>query len=222
MAWRDELLRAGPDPTAAWALAVFGHDPAWLGHVAEQAGLPVDLAAVLLRPEATAAVASACPDLEPSLTPLCGELSAQQQRLDGALASWLGSADPTMRLWSLEAACGVGPARAAAIADLLQGGGVGVEPPEQAPGLALLVRGCGLAPSEAVQALQEALPGERDRALVAAAELARLGDPAAAPALDALAARWQGTGDGAMAAYAAAVSRGEGASVADGVPGDGL
>ena len=222
MAWRDDLLHAAPGPTEAWALAVFGHDPAWLRHLADHARLPVDLAAVLLRPEATEAVASACPIEEPSLTPLCGEVAAEQRRLDAALASWLGSADPTMRLWSLEAACAGGPTRAAAIADLVEDGVVGVEPPEVAPGLALLVRGCGLAPTEAVRVLEGALPGDRDRALVAAAELARLGDPAVAPALDALAARWGGTGDGAMAAYAAAVSRGEGATVAAGVAGDGV
>lgn len=223
-AWDEALLAEGPSPRAAWALAVFGSDPAWLGLVAQGAGLPMDLAAVLLSPPATEAVARGCPALAPPLSTLCSgdERAGAEARLDRSLASWLGAVDPYMALWSLEAACGLGPQRGAAVARLLEEGILGPEAPQLAGPRAVLVRGCTLPEAEALQYLVNAAELDDERVLVAAAELGRLGEPAAAPALEGLARRLGQTGDAALARWALALSTGQTEAFAAQAPARGL
>lgn len=226
--WDEVLLAEAPSPGAAWALAVFGSDPAWLGLVAQGAGLPQDLAAVLLSPEASAALTGSCPGLSPPLGTLCTPRSraVAEARLDASLASWLLAEDPYMALWSLEAACGLGPLRGARVADHLEGSGLPQGASDSTAHLAgpraVLVRGCTLPEAEAVQYLVSVAELDDGRVLVAAAELGRLGDPAAAPALDALAQRLGRTGDAALARWARALSTGEAHTFAEGAPARGL
>ncbi len=209
--WRDAVLADDPSPRMAWALAIFGVDGPWLGLVAQGARQPLDLTAVVLLPRALELVQEDCTGFGRSLAPVCSGSGAEGPitQVDTSLAFYIASDDPYMALWSLEAACGLGPERGARLADWLERGQVQVQAPDLAPARALAVYACTRPLEDALVRLEEAAELEGDLAIAALVELGRLSDPRSVAVLERVAEARSGTGAGVLAGLLARQAGGE-------------
>jgi hypothetical protein len=223
-AWPSALPSRPFRPAEAWALALFSLDAAWLDMTAKEAGLDMGLTGVLSQPSHLSAVAEGCPHVPASLLPLCDPSAREAARaaLDTTLAAQLGSDDPVVAGFAMNAICTMGGPRGVAIGSAARDG-VAAGPERRLQRIrGVVARACSLDEAAAIAELEAALDGDWELALVAATELARLEATGSAPAMDRLAARLGSNGDAVLVRYAAAVARGRGAEFADAVDGAGL
>lgn len=223
--WQYSLPERAHSPAEAWAMALFGPDPAWLDMTATDAGLDMGLTAVLLQSDAEKAVIEGCPSLPAALMPLCdaSTRATAADALDATLVRQLGSDDVMVADFALDAVCMLGGSRGVAIGTAARDGRAPGRDPRLQRLRGHVARACSLDEAAAVTELQALLEADWEVALVAATELARLEAASAVPALERLADRLgASSGDAVLVRYAAAVARGEGDRFADGVDGAGL
>lgn len=197
-----------PELTMALAPAVY--DLRDLEVFAEQVGVHVEQARMLLRPSALSILLARCPDLPPELQPLCSPevLIATERKVDALVAAQLGTTDERLHLLAIEQAIGLGE-RGAMLAARVLAGEVPSSSPGQQRASAVLVRSWTLPEDVAVAELVGYLDPDDPAALVAALELGRLGAAEAAEPLAVLAEALSGTSEGVVVRYAHALVTGE-------------
>ncbi len=167
------------------------------------------LAAVLLEPAAADELLSRCPAVDPVLATLCDPAvyRSRAAEVDALLATTLGSWDEPSALWAAEMAAGLGE-RGVALSRAVLADEVPTARPEQQRALAVEVLARVLPEPQVQPALRELLARNDGAALVAALELARLGDADASESVDALGRRLEGTAEGVTALWAARLAGG--------------
>jgi hypothetical protein len=203
---RQRIDISSASVSTARGLAVHAIPLLVLRRLAPTAGLDPEAAAILLDPEIADIVATACPNLDPPLTPAMCHPEGREVALAGlerTLTGWFTAPQIQEALWAIELTIGLGE-RGTLLARTIERDAEAGPAGDRARASALIVQAWTLPPELAAHVLvRHAKPGD-PLAPVAALELARLG--LEAPLLEQLAEEAHTPADAALAQLAADVA----------------